>query len=142
MARLSREIYKDLNCLPIGWETREDLINIIIHNSQIMDACNKIAAGVQSTGIDGYMRLFFMKNSWQLTSWGALALIKTYQSWTLLHDDNALISGRILINMSKIIKSPWIARGRHVYVWNESVHFEMQMFDGSIKNFVDFYIPK
>jgi hypothetical protein len=66
--------------------------------------------------------------------------MSTCHSWLLEHNDNALINGRVLINMGHIIQSPWYNRGRHVYVWNEGVHFEMQMFDGSIKSFVDFHL--
>ena len=84
--------------------------------------------------------LFFIKNSWQLTSLGAIAMYSTCQSWALEHTDNAAINGRVLINMGRITQGPWCNRGRHVYVWTEGTHFEMLMFDGSIKRFVDFYL--
>ena len=113
---------------------------MLLDDPRVVESWRQNQAGMLPEGVDGFVRILFMKNSWQLTSWGAVAMISVCQSWTLEHDDNAVINGRILLNMGKIIKSPWYNRGRHVYVWNQGVHFEMQMFDGSIRRFVDFYL--
>ena len=140
MARLSKKNLKDLSLLPEGWQTREELLSMLLDDPRVVESGRQNQAGMLPEGVDGFVRILFMKNSWQLTSWGAVAMISVCQSWTLEHDDNAVINGRILLNMGKIIKSPWYNRGRHVYVWNQGVHFEMQMFDGSIRRFVDFYL--
>ena len=126
--------------MPDGWHTREELTAELITNTEIVEIWRKVHAGMLPDRHDEYVRILFMKNSWQLTSWGAAAMIRACYSWLLEHNDNALINGRVLINMGHIIQSPWYNRGRHVYVWNEGVHFEMQMFDGSIKSFVNFHL--
>jgi hypothetical protein len=143
MARIYRKTSNDINCLPTGWQTQLELLSLLLDNQEIYKKWSNLNPGMMMPDtVDGIERLFFMKNSWQLTSFGAVALVHTNKSWVLEHQDNALINGRVLLNMSKIINSPWYNRGRHVYVWDEGVHFEMQMFDGSIKSFVDFYLPK
>jgi len=140
MARLYKKIPKDLSLLPEGWQTREELLSMLLDDARVIETWKHHHTGMIPDSIDGLIRTLFMKNSWQLTSWGAVAMVSVCQSYTLAHDDNALINGRILLNMGKIIQSPWYNRGRHVYVWNAGVHFEMQMFDGSIRRFVDFYL--
>jgi hypothetical protein len=142
MAKKAYKIPKDLTELPTGWSTREELASLILQDMvdaipwQILHRCSTI------NSIDDALRLFFMKNSWQLTSLGAETLIHVYKSWLLDHQDNAKINGRVLINMSNIVKSPWYNHGRYTYVWKETVHFEMMMFNGSIKDYVEFYLPK
>ena len=140
MARLLRKIPKHLNPLPIGWHSREELVLALLNNLEIVEIWNNLQQGISFNTVDEIVRLFFIKNSWQLTSLGAIAMYSTCQSWALEHTDTAAINGRVLINMGRITQSPWCNRGRHVYVWNEGTHFEMLMFDGSIKRFVDFYL--
>jgi hypothetical protein len=140
MARLLRKIPKHLNPLPIGWHSREELVLALLNNLEIVEIWNNLQQGISFNTVDEIVRLFFIKNSWQLTSLGAIAMYSTCQSWALEHTDNAAINGRVLINMGRITQGPWCNRGRHVYVWNEGTHFEMLMFDGSIKRFVDFYL--
>jgi len=126
--------------LPSGWHLREELVLALLNNWEIVETWHNLQHSILPNTTDEIVRLFFIKNSWQLTNLGAIAMYSTCQSWALEHADNAAINGRVLINMGRITQSPWCNRGRHVYVWNEGTHFEMLMFDGSIKRFVDFHL--
>jgi hypothetical protein len=141
MARLSRKNIENLPVLPVGYVTASELISGLLDNPAVYTAWTQQYPTIP-VDIAGVVRVMFMKNSWQLTTFGATCFSQTFASWELEHDDNALMTGRILISMSHIAKSPWYNRGRHVYVWSESVNFEMWMFDGSLKSYIDFYLVK
>jgi len=139
MARISQNPLNKGKVLPDNWDTREELVNLLLENQENITIWkSNINESFPDTPSD-FIKYVFMKNSWQLTSWGAIVLSHISQFWLLENSDNVMINGRALINMGKIINGPWYHRGRHVYVWNEFSHFEMQMFDGSIRRFIDFY---
>lgn len=140
MARLSRKSSKELPVLPLGYATATELVAELIDNLSIYECWKQHYPGMMPSDLQGLVRVMFMKNSWQLTSFGAVCLSQTFKCWELEHHDNVLINGRILLNMGHIVKSPWYNRGRYTYVWSEGVNFEMWMFDGSLKSFVDFYL--
>ena len=141
MARLLRKSRNDLLVLPLGYDSANECVADLIDNPSIYAAWTQQFPTIPSD-VAGVVRTLFMKNSWQLTSFGAVCFSQTFRCWELEHDDNALINGRILINMSHIVKSPWYNRGRHTYVWSEGVNLEMWMFDGSMRSYVDFYLIK
>jgi hypothetical protein len=141
MARLLRKIPKDLNELPVGWQTKEDLVSLLFEDHFTQKIWRDHYPDQALPTVDAAAKILFMKNTWQLTTFGASVLVRAYKSWCVEHQNNTIINGKILINMSRIIQGPWYNRALHTYVWDETTHFTMQMFDGDIKSFVDFHLP-
>jgi len=146
MARLyqkSNNTINNISSLPVGWSSREELVSLLLSDSHITQRWHDLASGVlPAESVDKSVNIIFMRHSWQLTSFGAVAMAAAAKFWTLEHSDNVFITGKILLNMGKISNSPWMSHGRHVYVWDEQIHFEIQMFDGSIRRFIEFYLLK
>lgn len=138
MAKSPQKTPKYLDRLPEGWQSREDLLSILLNNDDVVDTWKNTESRILPNNVDDILRILFMRNSWQLTTWGAAAMMRACCAWKLEHPENLLINGRVLINMGRIIQSPWFNHGRVIYVWDEGVHFEMQMFDGNIHKFIDF----
>lgn len=66
----------------------------------------------------------------------------SFQSYCSTHKDNHDLRGRELANIGRIVRGPWyLARGGF-FTWDMALHFELSMFDGNLKNFVSFKMPK
>jgi len=144
MVRLSKKIPPDLNELETGFDNPASLITFLRSSSSIetiKDDLYKTIPGLPNS-IDSWVRAFFMPNSWQLTKIGLVVLYKSFKSYRSINESNSLITGRVLINMSKILNSPWHVHGRYVYVFDIGSHFELEMFDGDVRGFVDFHVSK
>lgn len=92
--------------------------------------------------VDGWLKSSFLPGGWQLTNVGMDIMSKTYNSYVNENANNVLITGKVLINMGRITNGPWHARGRRVWTFSQDLHFELAMFDGDMRRFVDFYVPK
>ena len=144
MVRLSKKIPPDLNELDIGFKDQASLIASLRSNSMIDSLKNDIfrtSPGLPDT-VDSWVKAFFMPSSWQLTKIGITILYRYFKSYRSSNDSNVLVTGRVLINMSKILNSPWHVHGKYVYVFDIDSHFELEMFDGDVKSFVNFHISK
>jgi len=126
MARSSKKIRTVLPDLPDGWSTKEELARIIFSKKDN----------------DEWIKMAFLPGGWQLTPAGMEILSRSYNSYVNEHSNNTLITGKILINMGRITNGPWHARGYRIWTFSQYLHFELAMFDGDIRRFVDFYVPK
>jgi hypothetical protein len=120
--------------------TREQLVSDLYANAEIACTWHNLHKGIFPKEVNGIVQIMFMKNSWQLTNTGALFLGNTCECYKSCHVNNALLNGRVLVNMGKIIESPWYNKGQFVYVWKQTTYFELQMFDGDIHRFIEFRI--
>jgi hypothetical protein len=142
MAKLLLKIPTDLNELSYTYSSQLELARCCINDEKVWA---KWTTWPEFSNIKTHTELnnlIFMRNSWQLTSQGAVAFSHAFKRWYCVHDDNAIMTGRILLSMNLIMTTVWYSRGRHVYIWDENVHFEMQLVDGSLARFVDLKTPK
>jgi hypothetical protein len=143
MARLSPKIPADLDHLPDCYATTHDLVENVKIIQKFQDISSKLSGQLMHVHDTPTLTdMLFMKNSWQLTSIGAAIMSMIFKRWECAHDENAVMTGRVLLGMSKAIKVPWYNRGRHVYIWNEGIHFELQLLEGSLRRFIEFRQPK
>jgi hypothetical protein len=145
MGKLLKKNPQDLNDLPSGWITREELIQLIIRDPNAKRIWNELAlAKIPGRVNIEDLRLIslFNPNSWRLTRFGGKFLSMVYTHWGLCNDTNLRVNGRILVNTGRILHAPWDIKNSTVTVWNQQTHFELAMFDGDIRRFVDFYVPK
>lgn len=127
MARSSRKNNRvGLPDLPDGWSTREDLARIV----------------APGTDVDEWVKSVFLPGGWQLTNVGMDIMSRAYNSYVNEHANNSYMTGKVLINMGRITNGPWHARGHRIWTFNQDMHFELAMFDGDVRRFVDFYVPK
>jgi hypothetical protein len=133
MARLSKKSQQDLNDLPSGWSSRQVLLAHLCDTDIDQDISKQIR--------DQRSKIF-VGTGWQLSSFGCAMLGKLYKPYVIANDSNALVTGRILMNLGRLINGPWHVHGRSMIVWDQSVYFELSMFDGNLHQFVDFRSPK
>lgn len=92
---------------------------------------------------DELSRWMFAQNSWQLTLSGWTFMSKIFTSYySHKNVNNYRVNGRVLINMSRLVKGPWYILNGKVYVWNHLAHFELSMFDGNVHEYINFHVPK
>jgi len=145
MDRLLRKIPNNLKDLPEGFNTKEELLNMILNDSttvvQIKDKSEILAESLSSLH-DILLNRMFFKIGWQLKIFGCKVLMRHYNWQAIDVTGQESRTGKVLLNFSKIVNSPWYFDHNRVIIWNQPIYFEIQMFDGNIKNFVDFYVPK
>lgn len=139
--RLLRKNHKNNKDLPVGWNTTDELINALLCDSSFSLKLESEKEKIPSYGIQDIKRIFFTNKSWQLTKIGCSFLQRSYIWYKIELDNKDQITGKILINLSHILKSPWHIKNNILLVWNKSSYFEFALFDNDIKRYVDFYIP-
>lgn len=140
--RLSKQIQNNLEILP-DIKSKNDLLDAIIRHSNLEIIWPSLPnAWIKPKTQDEWERFLLVKNSWQLTIVGAIILQRLYQSYVARHPNNAIANGRALINLSEIFNGPWHWQGDCIYIWNQETYFELAMFDGDIKQLLDFHKPK
>lgn len=83
-------------------------------------------------------RAMFVNQGWRLTKVGLRMLSGEHNTYRCAHDDNSVLTGRVLMGMDDAVGGPWGYGGKDVYVFDQMVHFELQMCEGSALRFVDF----
>lgn len=83
-------------------------------------------------------RAVFVNQGWRLTKVGLRLLAQNYNSYRCGNDDNRIMTGRILVSMDAAVGGPWGYRDRDIFVFDQGVHFELQMCDGNARRFVEF----
>lgn len=83
-------------------------------------------------------RFFFVNQGWRLTNSGYQAISDHYNVYSSSNERNKVITGKVLLNMDNCAGGPWYLRGPHVFVFDSTVHFEIQMVSGNLSDFVDF----
>jgi len=87
---------------------------------------------------DAIHKFMFSNKGWRLTPTGADMLMQHYKSYQSTHEDNCIITGKLLIQMNRLINGPWILRNRTVTIWNSQIHFELQLVGGKLLDLIDF----
>lgn len=83
-------------------------------------------------------RAIFANQGWRLTKIGLRLFANLYNAYHCTHADNSVLTGRVLLGMDDAVGGPWGYRGKEIYVFDPTVHFELQMCDGSAHRFVEF----
>jgi len=82
--------------------------------------------------------LLFSNHGWRLSHGGRDMLKALFRDYDSSNDANTVVTGKILLNMDQCCGGPWALRGKTVTVWDPTVHFELQMVGGNLRDFVDF----
>lgn len=87
-------------------------------------------------------KAIFISHGWRLSTAGWQMLRERFAAYDTTHDDNVVVTGKILICMDAICNGPWALRGKSVTVFDPMLHFELQMVGGDIRRFIDFRYGK
>jgi len=125
--------------LPDNYKDRTDLI----HQTKSYFDLNTINQLTKNKPLttDEWTTFLFQKNGWQLTVHGSVLFRTTFQSYKIENFNYNQLTGKVIINLNRLLQSPWCYAYQCLYVWNQSRWFEMQLFDGDLKRFVDFHTP-
>jgi hypothetical protein len=83
-------------------------------------------------------RILFVNGGWRLTNTGRQMVTDIYFTYRSKHENNNIVTGRVLLNMDRICNGPWGLHGEWVTVLDTNVNFELQMFDGKLSELVNF----
>lgn len=93
---------------------------------------------LENLNIHRVRRFFFVNQSWRLTNSGYQAISDHYHAYASSNERNKVITGKVLLNMDNCVGGPWYIRGAHVFVFDPTIHFEIQIVNGILSDFVDF----
>lgn len=82
-------------------------------------------------------KMLFKNQGWQLSAAGHAFLKKHYRHYICQSPQPVELTGKIILGMDRI-GVPWYTRAVDIVVFNETQHFELQMFAGNLTNFVNF----
>lgn len=82
----------------------------------------------------------FVNQGWRLTKRGLTLLTGKYTHYTSTHEDNKIMTGRVLLNMDKAVLGPWAWgwKDSTIIVFDAGIHFELQICNGSAQQFINF----
>jgi hypothetical protein len=87
-------------------------------------------------------RMMFGTRGWGLTRTGFNILSTHYTAYSAKNPKNGVITGKILLGMDESCASPWHVQGETVYVFDSVLHFELEMVNGNLNDFIDFKKPQ
>lgn len=83
-------------------------------------------------------KAIFISHGWRLSTAGWQMLKEAFSTYDTAHDDNIVVTGKILMSMDAICNGPWSLRGKWITLFDPTLHFELQMVGGDIRKFIDF----
>lgn len=92
--------------------------------------------------VDVAKRMMFGTRGWGLTRTGFNILSSHYTIYSAKNPKNGIVTGKILLGMDECCASPWHIQGESVYVFNSVLHFELEMVNGNLNDFIDFKKPQ
>jgi len=125
--------------LPQNYKDRTDLVNQII---EYVDQSRlwKPMKNKPTNTID-WTKFLFQKNGWQLSFYGNIIFRDIFYSYKIENITQEQLTGKVIINLSKLLNGPWCCKDTCLYVWNQPRWFELKMFDSDLKRYIDFYAP-
>lgn len=112
-----------------------------------LDFCYGVMEEVQTsvdphflTGLsdDRIKRFFFINQGWRLTKTGFITVSTHYITYFSKHPSNKILTGKILLNMDKCVQGPWYIFGEQLAIFDQKIHFEIQMLGGNLNDFLEF----
>ena len=80
----------------------------------------------------------FVNQGWRLSRRGVNLFTGIYKHYTDTHDDNKIMTGKVLLNMDNAVKGPWGYKDSTIIVFDATIHFELQMCNGSAQQYISF----
>jgi hypothetical protein len=87
-------------------------------------------------------KMMFSNKQWCLTKTGYNILSTVYQTYTSKNPATKVLTGKILLGMDQCCASPWFIQGETVTVFDGVLHFELEMVNGNLNDFIDFKKPQ
>lgn len=80
----------------------------------------------------------FVNQGWRLSKQGLKLFTDKYTHYTSTHTDNRIMTGKVLLNMDNAVQGPWGYRDTVIVVFDHTIHFELQMCNGSAQQYINF----
>lgn len=136
--------------LTANWKSPERLVNAMHSDDHTVNMWNDhinayplVPKLPRSLNIHDWVSWLFFPNSWQLTLDGHIFMCKTFSNYYVhKHNENYKQTGRLLINLSRIVNGPWYIINGKLFVWNHYAHFELSMLEGNVHDYVNLHVPK
>ena len=80
----------------------------------------------------------FVNQGWRLSRRGVNLFTGIYNHYANTNDDNRIMTGKILLNMDNAVKGPWGYKDATIIVFDHTIHFELQMCNGSAQQYIAF----
>lgn len=80
----------------------------------------------------------FVNQGWRLSRRGVNLFTGIYKHYTSTHDDNRIMTGKVLLNMDNAVQGPWGYKDSTIIVFDHTIHFELQMCNGSAQQYIAF----
>lgn len=123
--------------LPHSYKDRDDLVSQVIDYIDLKNTWKTIKT--KPSNLKEWALFLFQKNGWQLSYYGNILFRSTFYSYKIEHIDHTQLTGKIIINLNKLLESPWCHKDKCLYMWNQPRWFELQMFDGDLKRYINSY---
>lgn len=144
MARLLKKISSDFNGLNHTWSSRDDFMTTVLADPNFLPKVRYILPndGEFLQTNDNWIKHMFMPNGWQLTTFGCAVLLKAYGAFRIQGPSKDALTGRQVIKLNQLINGPWYMNTKSLYVWSQTVNFELHLFDKDLNQYIDSYFPK
>ena len=80
----------------------------------------------------------FVNQGWRLSRRGVNLFTSMFNHYASSHDDNRIMTGKVLLNMDNAVKGPWGYKDSTIIVFDHTIHFELQMCNGSAQQYIAF----
>ena len=121
----------------------DNLPQLPLNYLNVLSFCTGIKNDISSYHLapDVIRNIIFANKGWKLSKVGLKLISKNFKPYTSKHDNNKIVTGKILLKMDDCCNSPWSLFDGVVTVFDPILHFELQMVDGDISAFIDFKSP-
>ena len=65
-------------------------------------------------------------------------LRKHFKSYVSSHEDNQIVTGRLLLSMDSIINGPWGWFNKEIVLFDPQIHMELQIVGGRLSDLIAF----
>ena len=143
MARLLKKIPNNLKYLQNTWTNRDEFVTCILADPEFWPNVKSISPneGEFLQTKENWIKHMFMPSGWQLSTFGCAVLMRGYQAWRIEGPSKDNLTGKLVINMNKLFNGPWYLNTKALYVWDQKLHFELQIFGGDINQYINAYMP-
>lgn len=127
-----KKTLNDLPALPPGFEDQ------MLFCSFVRPYLATQIADFEEATPSSIRKAIFISHGWRLSTAGWQMLRVAFATYDTGHKENMIVTGRILMCMDHICKGPWSLRGQWITLFDPTLHFELQMVGGDLRQFIDF----
>jgi hypothetical protein len=143
MARLLKKMPNNLKYLQTAWTNRDEFVACVLADPEFLPLVKPALPNRDDFLVskNDWVRHMFMPSGWQLSTFGCAILMRAYQSWRIVGPTKDNLTGKLVVNMNKMFNGPWYCNTTALYVWDQKLHCELQMFNGDLNLYINAYLP-